>query len=132
MHETDMRYYAGLAAGSACEFWPILPRPQNEKDTPTYWMSKAIEYYDAGADGLGFWDMHGLDSSSSCGPVALRLGHLDEVRTRLQRDEPTLGPVLHPLDHLGDLDMRVRSVPQTCTERLYPNGVPCHVVWWPG
>lgn len=33
--------------------------------------------------------------------------------------------------HDGDFDLRVHAVPGTHQERLYPNGVPCHMLHWP-
>ncbi|MCK4324651.1 MAG: hypothetical protein KAW89_08985, partial [Armatimonadetes bacterium] len=92
---------------------------------------KALEYYEAGAEGLAIWDMDGLDSRGTLGPALRRLGHTEELRSWAQRADKPEEPVVHQLQFLGDIDMRVYAVPATHQDRFYPDGVPCHLVWWP-
>ena len=133
MDYVDLPYHVQLTAGTSCSFWPHLPVVPSMSvcQTAAPARAKALEYYDAGAQGLAIWDINGLESQGTLGPALLRLGHIDEMRACEARADRPDGPVVTKLTQLGTIDMRVYSVPETHTDRLYPNGVPCHIVWWP-
>ncbi len=137
MHPVDVPYYAKLTQNTSCHLWPHLPAGSIKSRTLTMCSTaaecrqKALEYYEAGAEGLAIWDMDGLDSRGTLGPVLRRLGHIQELRSWAEEADKPEEPVIRELEQLGDIDMRVYAVPATHQDRLYPDGVPCHVVWWP-
>ena len=133
MDFVDLPYHMNITKGTSCSFWPHLPVVPSMSvcQTAALARAKALEYYDDGAQGLAIWDLNGLDCQGTLGPQLLRLGHIEEMRACEARTDTPDEPVVARLEQLGALDMRVYSVPETHTERLYPNGVPCHIVWWP-
>ncbi|NVM23637.1 MAG: hypothetical protein HWN68_17880 [Desulfobacterales bacterium] len=49
----------------------------------------ALKYYEAGADGLCFWDSDGRARLTKQWSTLRRLGHLEEIKTKLE-EEPEL------------------------------------------
>lgn len=131
MHPTDLQYYTKLTQDTPCSFWPHLP-VHRASLTAAEWRQRAVEYYEKGAEGLAIWDSDGMKARSTMWEVFHRLGHVEEMRAWLEREEPSMEPKVMPLERLGEIDLRVYSVPATQTERLYPEGVPCHLMWWAG
>jgi len=137
MHPVDMGYYVRLTQNTSCHLWPHLPVGSLKSRTLALFSTaaecrqKALEYYEAGAEGLAIWDMNSLDSRSVLGPALRRLGHIEELRSWAKECDKPAEPVVRQLQQLGNIDLRVYAVPATHQERLYPDGVPCHLVWWP-
>jgi len=133
MPAVDLPYYAKLTQGTACSFWPMIPHPLIADPKVTEVRQKALEYYDGGAEGVAAWDMNlNTDYRNVMGPLFRRLGHIEELRAAVEQPDKPPEPVIRKLDKLGEIDLRVRYVPETHYERLYPDGYPKHLVIWPG
>ena len=134
--EVDFGFYTGLVEGTQCRFCPHLPVNKEIRDGAYYdceirasgvreW---ALRYFQNGADGLCLWDSGGVDTKTSLGPMARRLGHVDELKAAMESKISDDGPKLIPLRSIGGCDLTVR-IP-TDVHRLYPRGTVHHA--WAG
>lgn len=64
-------------------------------------MQQAVDLYDAGADGITFWDGNAGADRTDRWSVLSHLGHLDELRERVQEGPPP--PVTLRFHKLGDM-----------------------------
>lgn len=75
--ETDMHYYASVTKGTKCKLFPnLMPR----RIPPGEFRKRALAYYDAGADGLFFWDTNFRHDTTSMWATIRRLGHVNELK----------------------------------------------------
>ena len=72
-------------------------------------MRRAVEYYDAGADGLTIWDANSGADRGDRWAVTSRLGHIEELRRLADEGAPAL-PALR-FRRLGDLRVDGRYSP---------------------
>ena len=132
MPVVDLKYYRELTEGTSTTFWPHLSITGDGSGRNfTAYRKEALEYYDAGAQGLAMWDLLKYDSMSVKGPFLRSMGHIDQLRDAVKQTEQDEKPVIKGLDRLGDIDLRVWSAPATHRERLIPGDYPKHMVWWP-
>ena len=132
MPPVDLEYYRKITEATSTTFWPhlfVFVDSTVADPSPTY-MREALEYYDAGAQGLAMWDATGFDSMNLKGPLLRRLGHVDELRAAVEAGVDEM-PVLKKLDSIGGLDLTVSSAPVTHRERVMPNPYPKHMFMWP-
>ena len=132
MPVVDLKYYQELTKGTPTTFWPHLSITGDGSGRSfTAYRKEALEYYDAGAQGLAMWDLLKFDGLSVKGPFLRTIGHVDQLRDAVKQPDQDEGPVVKGLDMLGDIDLRVSSAPATHRERLIPGDYPKHMVWWP-
>jgi len=132
MPAVDLKYYRELTEGTTVTFWPHLPVTGDGWGWPPMeYRKEAVKYYDAGAEGLAIWDLNFFDSFSVLGPLFRRLGHIEEMRAAIEQPDKPEERVIRKIDKLGEIDLRVWSVPATHREKLYPNWYPRHLVIWP-
>jgi hypothetical protein len=80
--EIDAEHYAGLTRDSPCKLYMnVMPRHMSARE----YRERAVAYYDAGADGLLFWDTYQRHDATSQWAAVRRLGHLEELRSRVER-----------------------------------------------
>ena len=80
--EIDTEHYAGLTRDTPCKLYMnVMPRHMS----PREYRERALAYYDAGADGLLFWDTYQRHDATSQWETVRRLGHVDELRSRMER-----------------------------------------------
>ena len=93
-HIREIRHLARITRGSPCKVYPnVMPRHMPCEE----YRRKALAYYDAGADGLLFWDTYQRNDATAQWPTLRRLGHLDELRAWADADEHDEEPRLVPL-----------------------------------
>jgi hypothetical protein len=134
--EVDFDFYVGLTKGTHCGFYPHLPFNvvvddsgyHNIKANMNSALRFALRYYEQGATGLSVWDGYGIDTNASMGPLARRLGHLEEIKRAVASNQPDSAAKLVQLESVGGYDVTVR-VPED-EERIYPRGTPHHA--WTG
>ena len=77
--------------------WESIGDP--EKRFKKWWVGdlrqRALEYYDAGASGLAFWDVSAAFPDGALAPIVRRMGHVDDVRAHLADGPPV--PVTCPI-----------------------------------
>ncbi len=93
--EIDMNYYRNVTGGSRCNLYPnVMPR----RMPPEEFKKKALSYYDAGADGLFFWDTNARHDTTSIWATVRRLGHIGELKAWIiegkREEEPRTMKVL--------------------------------------
>ena len=80
--EIDAEHYAGLTRDTPCKLhMNVMPRHMS----PREYRERALAYYDAGADGLLFWDTYQRHDATSQWETVRRLGHIEELRSRVER-----------------------------------------------
>jgi len=94
----DVEYFKRITQGTDVRVYPCmvawaLPGLEDV-------LKQAVEWYDAGADGIVFWDPSGSSANGVTWPIISRLGHEDEVRIRAQEGKPA--PVTLDVLRLGD------------------------------
>ena len=104
----DVDFFAQLHRASDCKICPMLSYACR---TPKEGAERTHEAYDAGLDGVFFWDSQSNDIADWA--VKWRLGHVDQVREWAEADvdpgipgeygyEPAFPTQLTPIDRLGE------------------------------
>ena len=76
--EIDTAYFAQLTRGTMVKYYPeIMPRTM----APETYRQRAMENYEAGAEGLCFWDTNGRHQRLKEWSMITRLGHREELET---------------------------------------------------
>ncbi len=132
MPPIDLEYYKNITKNTTTTFWPHLFRFTDTTiaEPSNSYMREALDYYDAGAQGLAMWDVSSFDSMNLRGPLLRRLGHIDELRSLVAKNQREI-PVLKHIDSMGGLDLSVRSAPVTNLERIMPDEYGKHMFMWP-
>ena len=94
----DMAYFKRITDGTNVPVHPCLiawALPSTEA-----MLKQTLEWYDAGADGVLFWDPSGMCCDGVRWPIMSRLGHDTEVRQRALEGKPS--PVSIGLKRLGN------------------------------
>ena len=101
--EIDMKYYASITRDSRCGLYPnVMPRQM----PPEEFRRKALAYYEAGADGLFFWDTNARHDTTSMWATVRRLGHMDELKAWAMEGKHGEEPRLIKLLKLGGYTMQ--------------------------
>ena len=75
-HEIPLGYWASLTKGTPCKLCPaIMPRSMPSRE----YRRRAMRCYEAGADGLFFWDAYGRNVLTAQWRTLRRLGHVEEL-----------------------------------------------------
>ncbi|MBI3922684.1 MAG: hypothetical protein HY318_14780 [Armatimonadetes bacterium] len=101
----------GTAADYDLKYFKEVCAPKQVPVSPTFigWdtpslddmMKRVVKYYDAGADGITFWDGNSGADQTDRWSVVSRLGHLDELRQRADEGAPHPANLrFHKLDGL--------------------------------
>jgi len=101
--EIDMGYYAKVTKGTGCKLYPnVMPRRMPAEE----FRSKAQTYYQAGADGLFFWDTNVRHDTTAMWDAIRRLGHVDELEEWAKKEKREEMPRTTELLKLGGHTMR--------------------------
>jgi hypothetical protein len=75
--ELDMGFFKRITRDNACEMYPnLVPRQMR----PEEYVEKALRHYEAGANGLAFWDALGRTFLLNQWQAARELGHQEQLR----------------------------------------------------
>jgi len=104
--DVDMIFFTKITKGSRCKVYPnIMPRRMPPED----FRRKALAYYEAGADGLFFWDTNARHDTTSMWETIRRLGHIEELKAQAKEKKPREEPRIIKLMKLGGYTMQKYS-----------------------
>lgn len=90
----DMDYFRQVIAGTKVSFRPaIYTWVLRGAESMVYLRKEVTSYYDAGADGITFWDACSGSDKSCQWPVISRCGHKEEIRRHLNDPAPCIRSV---------------------------------------
>ena len=122
--EVEMDYYVALTRGTKCRLQPFLNTPKNHR-TPRYtaaeYRAEALRLYEAGAEGLVFWDE--VCQETARGAAKRRLGHIEELRAWGRQTTHPQEPRVIELRSLGGRDLTRTAIP-TNYGRIYKSTLP--------
>ena len=107
--EIDMAYYAGITRGSKCKLCPTMFACDtlygknlfgSGQSSVGRFRSKALTYYEAGADGIHLWE-GGHATRSAMWSSLKRLGHVDELKAWAEEKKRKREPRTVNLTRLG-------------------------------
>lgn len=82
----DMEYFTRMTEGTDVPVYPCMVAwalpPADEM------LEKAVGYYDAGADGVLFWDPGATSRNGVLWPMVSRMGHIEELQLRADLGAP--------------------------------------------
>jgi hypothetical protein len=96
--ETDIDYYAGTTRGTDCRlYFNLMPRHMPAAE----YRRQALRCYDAGADGLFFWDTYQRHDGTSQWETIRKLGHVEEIPDWIEEKKDQAEPRILRLTSLG-------------------------------
>lgn len=104
--DVEMKFFTKLTKRGKCKVYPnVMPRQM----PPEEFRKKALAYYEAGADGLFFWDTNARHDTTSMWSTVRRLGHVNELRAWAKEEKHKEEPRTMKLLKLGGYTMQKYS-----------------------
>ena len=100
--ETDIEYYAQTTRGTPCKlYFNLMPRHMHAAE----YRRQAALCYEAGADGLFFWDTYQRHDGTAQWETVRKLGHVQEIGRWVEQKKGQAEPRILQLTSLGGHNM---------------------------